>query len=348
MRETPAADALARNQFALVMALCVEDHNYPSRSPVFGGCVTESINVSDIVDFILWGAWLEERDITIRLLGAVCALLENYKARIIQLWPDAKAGVIAYRAIMCMMHVKGLGIIGEVLKYRMAMSAISNLADELLGPLDDSTSSIFSTTSPSAFNVFATDIYIPHIIPRQPLHHQATLLDIINTKGASVDVEVAEMHSTLWGSTSYIQPCSEPLKLISKVSKAPDSQNLQMSLSDVYVAAMAISGLLASNQMIVTAVKTGNMRKGYKHIMDFVECRLKIADVMRKKKQLLQEKEAETRLLHLDNSPLADGQQATRDQKNILVDPAMPAPVAVYKDRASHTRSPANQRGPVN
>lgn len=270
VKDTPAEDALTRSQFALVMALCVEDNTYPSFSPVFGDYVNDSINVSDIVDFILWGAWIETRQITTALLRAACALLENYKAKILHLWPTAKAGDIAYRAIMFMMNMKGPEIIGDQLKYRLAMSSISSISDELLGPVDNTTLSMFSKTLPNVFDFFATELYIPHLLPRPKLYQQDTVIEIINKDDAPVDTDIAELHIQIWGTDAYIEPFSDTLRLISVVSKAGVHAHVHMK--DVYVAGMAISGLMASCQMISTAVQSGNIEAGHTHIMAYVDC----------------------------------------------------------------------------
>lgn len=267
VKDTPMQDALIRNQFDLVMALCIEDNMYPSISPVFGQYINDNINVSDIVDFILWGTWVEDTETTGNLLKAACALLENYKDTALRLWPNAKAGDIAYRAIMFMMTKIGLDIIGDQLKYSLALSAICNLSNELLGPVQDLTSSMFSNTPTSVFDIFATEVYIPHPLPRKNLCHQDEMLEIIEHEESTVSEIVASLHTRVWGSRQYISPCSDTLKLITRVSEARPHVHLE----HLYVACMAMSGLLASHQMMVSAVPTGSLVDGYQHIAAFLD-----------------------------------------------------------------------------
>lgn len=267
VKDTTIQAALTRNQFELVLAMCIEDNTYPSVSPVFATYVEDDINVSDIVDFILWGAgWVNTRKTTLRLLQAACALLENYKETALRLWPTAKAGDMAYRAIMFTMSRRGMEIIGDSMKYSLAMAAISILSSELLDPTHG-TSSMFSQTSASIFNTFATELHMPNAVPRKKLHNQDEILDIIENNHATVSEQVSRLHIDVWGSTQYIQPCSDTLKLITKVSES-------FSLADVkhlYVAGMAISGLLASRQMISTALPDANVMQGEQYITVFLQ-----------------------------------------------------------------------------
>lgn len=267
VKDTTVQEALTRNQFELVMALCLEDNTYPSISPVFRQHVEDSINVSDIVDFILWGAWLEDRETTHNLLHAACALLENYKKTALHQWPEAKAGDMAHRAIIFTMNHRGMGIIGNRLKYSMAMSAISNLSMELLGPAQKITSSMFYQTSPRIFNVFATEIYMPRPLSRSKLHYQDEIIDIVENPHATVSKNVSDLHTEVWGSRQYIDPCIDTLKLITEVSK----ELSHVDLNHLYVAGMAISGLMASHQMLSSAVPSGSVIQGGTYMNEFLE-----------------------------------------------------------------------------
>ena len=267
VKKTPIKDALIRSQFELVMALCVEDNTYPSISPHFAQYVSDSINVSDIVDFILWGTWLEDRQTARKLLLAACTLLENYKDTVLRLWPTANAGDLAYRAIMFTMNHRGMDIIGHRLKYSMAMSAISNLTTELLGPPQKTTSSMFCHTSASIFNIFATDVYMPHALPRNKLQYENEIIDILENQRVTVSDKVSDLHMQVWGAMRYIDPCLDTLKLITKVSETLS----RVDLKHLYVAGMAISGLMASHQMLSTAVHSGSVIEGYNHIQEFLK-----------------------------------------------------------------------------
>ena len=270
VKDVPMQNALARNQFSLVMALCVEDNTFPSFSPVWGECVTDSINVSDIVDFILWGACIEDMKTTRNLLQATCALLENYKDIALQVWPMATAGDTAYRAIMFTFRRRGMDIIGDKLKYSLAMSAVTSLCTDLLGPVSENTYPMFFNTSTGVFDVFATQVYLPHILPRQRLYHHTELCDIIGKGTARVSSIVSALHAKIWGSPHYIQPCLETLQFITTVSIALGPRH-SFSLDDLYIAGMAMSGLLASHQMMSCAVPAGCLQEGYRHIADFLE-----------------------------------------------------------------------------
>lgn len=277
VKDTPMQDALVRNQFDLVMALCVEDNTYPSFSPVFGQYVKDSINVSDIVDFILWGSWVENRETTSNLLKEACALLENYKDTAVRLWPSATAGDLAYRAIMFMMNYRGKDIIGDRLNYSLAMSAILNISSELLGPVKDTTASMFSNTPLNVFHIFATEVYMPHALPRPNLYCQDVMLDIIEDENATVSTKVASLHTKVWGSNAYVNPCSDTLKLITTVSQAMSQSMSDTTLQHLYVAGMAISGLLASHQMLSNAMPDANVLKGWQYIKEVLQiwCRKK-------------------------------------------------------------------------
>lgn len=294
VKDTPVVQALARNQFDLVMALCVEDNMFPSFSPVLGECLTGSINVSDIVDFILWGAWLENTKTTRSLLHATCAVLENYKSTILRAWSTATAGDTAYRAIMFMMKCRGMAIIGDKLKYSLAMSAILSLSKELFGPVSENTSPMFFNTSVVVFDVFPTEVYVPHTIPRLKLYHQDAICSIIGDDDADVSNEVVALHTAVWGSQHYIEPCLDTLKLITKVSEGQNLSNI--NLKHVYVAGMAMSGLLASHQMMMAAVPDGSIHHGYQYIMKFLEeyVKVRLADnerIMQSRKQEQQDEE---------------------------------------------------------
>ena len=269
VKDTPVRQALSRSQFDLVMALCVEDKRYPSLPPIFRECVDNNINVSDIADFILWGAWLEDMKTTRTILQTVCALLENYKDTVLRVWPTATAGDTAYRAIMFTMRHKGYAIINNKLKYSMAMSAISNLSTELLGTVDNKTFPMFLNTTVTCFDVFATDVYMPHAIFKKKMYHHSEIRGIIR-EDVNISAELAALHTSVWGSNCYIDHCIEALKLIAKVDAANDHTS-NVNINDLYVAGMAIARFFASQQMMLSAVPAGNPVKGYYHITRFLE-----------------------------------------------------------------------------
>jgi hypothetical protein len=267
VKDTPVKEALARNQFDLVMALCVEDNTFPSFSAVLGECVNDSINVSDIVDFILWGACLVDMKTNRKLLHTTCALLENYKNIALRVWPTATAGDTAYRAIMFTMRRRGMDIIGDKLKYSLAMAAISSLSTELLGPVSENTYPMFFNTSMALFDVFATDVYMPHTLTRPKMYRHDEICDIIRDYDVDVSSEVAALHTIVWGSNRYIEPCLDTLRFITWLSE----RRCHVNVIDLYVAGMAIFGLLASHQMMSSAMPTGSVVNGYRHITESLE-----------------------------------------------------------------------------
>jgi len=154
-------------------------------------------------------------------------------------------------------------------QFLMAMSAISKLSKEVLGPISKETYPMFLSTEDAVFNVFATDEYVPRVLPRPKMCCHDEICDIIADEAISVPAKLASLHISVWGSEQYLEPCLEPLKLITKVLAIQKPSNSGMN--NVYVAGMGIAGLFASRQMMLSAVPNGNVREGYRQIKEFLE-----------------------------------------------------------------------------